>query len=265
MTTIAENNELITSTDVERLVTLRKQLIDRAEAATSELLSIQREMTQYYTHFGFNNSSRDGVEIRSNPMPDITKNIDKAMWGYLMEKTQMFSVMDHATKAKFRKDLENPPALTVESVAATFAELLNSRDDIFEQGIINLFKNLSWDYKTNQPQKFGKRIVKTFFCRPNYSKGMAVNYGRASDELVDLERIMLSIDKKPQPEHSKTLPYRIDSYSQQTGEKSYQDDYVSVKMFKNQNMHIEFKRPDIIEQMNFVIARNYPGALPAPK
>ncbi len=262
---IAENNALITSTDVERLVTLRKQFIERAEAATSELLSIHREMKEFYDMFGFSYASRDGVEIRSNPMPDITKNIDKAMWGYLMEKTQMFNVMDHATKAKFRKDLENPPALTVESVAATFAELLNSRDDIFEQGIINLFKNLSWDYKTNQPQKFGKRIVKTFFCRPNWNKGMAVNYGRASDELVDLERIMLTIDKKPQPEHSKTLPNRIDSYSQKTGEKTYQDDYVSVKMFKNQNMHIEFKRPDIIEQMNFVIARNYPGALPAPK
>jgi hypothetical protein len=125
MTTIAENNELITSTDVERMIKLRAEFIERAKKATEELLIIEREMKTFYQYFGFSYSSRDGLEIRKEPMPVITKNIDKAMWGYLMGKTNMFNVMDTKTKEKFRKELENPPELTKETVTATFNKLFS--------------------------------------------------------------------------------------------------------------------------------------------
>ena len=265
MNTVAENNELITSTDVERMIKVRSQLIERAKRATEELADIKATMQQYYNYFGFSYASRDGVEMASNPMPMIEKNIDKAMWGYLMDKTNMFNLMDHKTKDKFRKDLENPPALTKESVEATFKQLFMSRDDIFENGVINLFKNLSWCYKTNLPQKFGKRVVKSHYCEPAWSRGFNISWGRGRDELVDLERIMLTLDKKTLPEANQTLPERITSHSQSTGSSTYADDYVSIKMYKNRNMHIEFKRPDLVEQMNRVLAKHYPGALPAPK
>jgi hypothetical protein len=31
--------------------------------------------------------------------------------------------------------------------------------EVFERGIINVFKGLSWDYKTNSPCSFGKKII----------------------------------------------------------------------------------------------------------
>ena len=42
-------------------------------------------------------------------------------------------------------------------------------------------------------------------------------------------------------------------------------EYLSIKCFKNTNAHITFKRLDLVEKMNKIIAKHYPGALPAPK
>ena len=44
-----------------------------------------------------------------------------------------------------------------------------------------------------------------------------------------------------------------------------ENDYVSIRLFKNQNGHVTFKRPDLVMRRNRIIAQHYPDALPAPK
>jgi hypothetical protein len=44
-------------------------------------------------------------------------------------------------------------------VRATFVQLHAKRGEFFERGVLAVFRGLSWDYKTNRPQAFGRRIV----------------------------------------------------------------------------------------------------------
>ena len=44
-----------------------------------------------------------------------------------------------------------------------------------------------------------------------------------------------------------------------------EDDYLEVRTFKNGNGHVTFKRPDLVEKMNLILARHYPNALAAPR
>jgi hypothetical protein len=44
-----------------------------------------------------------------------------------------------------------------------------------------------------------------------------------------------------------------------------ENDYLAIRTFKNGNGHVMFKRPDLVDAMNRIIAKHYPGALPAPK
>jgi hypothetical protein len=44
-------------------------------------------------------------------------------------------------------------------ILSTFEQLHQSKGDVFERGVINVFKRLSWDYKSNSPCKFGKKII----------------------------------------------------------------------------------------------------------
>ncbi|ELZ8657404.1 DUF4942 domain-containing protein [Salmonella enterica] len=47
----------------------------------------------------------------------------------------------------------------IANILSTFEQLHHNKQDVFERGIINVFKGLSWDYKTNNPCCFGKRII----------------------------------------------------------------------------------------------------------
>jgi hypothetical protein len=38
-----------------------------------------------------------------------------------------------------------------------------------------------------------------------------------------------------------------------------------LRLFRNGNGHLCFKRPELIDAMNAIIARHFPNALPAPR
>lgn len=61
--------------------------------------------------------------------------------------------------------------------------------DVFECGIINVFKGLSWDYKTNSPCSFGKKIIINNLVTYNRWE-FSMNWGWRRDQLADLERML---------------------------------------------------------------------------
>ncbi|HEY4375055.1 MAG TPA: DUF4942 domain-containing protein [Burkholderiales bacterium] len=91
----------------------------------------------------------------------IQRFVDASAWQYLMAESGLRTFMDAATREKWRRALsgEDVPALTAANIEATFSSLYQVRGEMFELGVIACFKSLSWHYKTNLPQKFGKRIV----------------------------------------------------------------------------------------------------------
>lgn len=155
---------------------------------------------------------------------------------------------------------------------STFRMLHDSRGEMFDRGVLACFKSLAWDYKTNLPQKFGKRIVITYmrnsvtagsrYGGTGTSLGMP-NYDRCN-RLDDLVRVLSVLDGKPEPDHRNGWYSRLGS-CRATTDPDAADDYLSVRSFRNGNAHITFKRPDLVDQMNKIIAKHYPGALPAPK
>ena len=44
-----------------------------------------------------------------------------------------------------------------------------------------------------------------------------------------------------------------------------ENDYFSIRLFKNQNGHVTFTRPDLVTRLNLIIAKHFPHALAAPK
>ncbi|MBC3380755.1 DUF4942 domain-containing protein [Serratia fonticola] len=45
--------------------------------------------------------------------------------------------------------------------------------------------------------------------------------------------------------------------------KDYQDDYLSIRYFMKGSAHIVFSKPELIDRMNGIIVKNYPGMLAA--
>ncbi len=189
--------------------------------------------------------------------------VDAGGWTTLLHDSGMRSIMSASKRKEVDEQIEaeQVPELTRDAIRATFATLHDSRVDMFEQGVIECFRRLSWDYKTNLPQKFGKRLVMTYLT----SYGSANM--RQTDHLDDLLRVFHLCDGKPEADH-RMGAYRLIADAMQTSSawpKLAENDYVSIRLFKNHNGHVTFKRPDLILRLNRIIAKHYPNALPEPK
>ena len=189
--------------------------------------------------------------------------VDAGGWATLLNDSGMRSIMCASKRKEVDEQLgaEKVPELTREAIRATFATLHDSRVDMFEQGVIECFRRLSWDYKTNLPQKFGKRIVMR--CLTSYGSANHMQ----TDHLDDLLRVFHLCDGKPEADH-RSASYGLISSAMQASSvwpKRAENEYVAVRLFKNQNGHVTFKRSDMIHCLNRIIAKHYPDALPAPK
>ncbi|HOU64485.1 MAG TPA: DUF4942 domain-containing protein [Thermomonas sp.] len=189
--------------------------------------------------------------------------IDSCAWQFLMHESGLRSLMDAKARETWDKAIAQGdiPELTDANIRSTFKMLHDSRGEMFERGVIACFKALGWCYKTNLPQKFGKRIVVTHLTS-GYSN-------QTTDRLEDLNRVLHVLDGKPEPDHRSGIAAQLSAGGFSSWSRRVygvcETTYMDIRTFKNGNGHATFTRPDLVERMNLIIAKHYPGALPAPK
>ncbi|MGS3887278.1 DUF4942 domain-containing protein, partial [Escherichia coli] len=47
------------------------------------------------------------------------------------------------------------------------------------------------------------------------------------------------------------------------GKESYEDEMFSIRYFKQGSAHITFRKPELVDRLNDIIAKRYPGQLSA--
>ncbi|HAV1239945.1 TPA: DUF4942 domain-containing protein [Salmonella enterica] len=198
-------------------------------------------------------------------MPVITRNIDRSIWRELMVKSGMLSLMDATARSQWSRDLESGdlPAVSEANILTTFEQLHHRKQEVFERGIINVFKSLSWDYKSNNPRYFGKRIIVNGLVRHD-KWGFSLNWSWQRDQLADLERMLCLLEGKPIPDNRNDIAIRLmDFLRDNPHQQMFEDSLFSIRYFQKGSGHITFKRPDLVEKMNDIVAKHYPGMLPA--
>ena len=193
------------------------------------------------------------------------KRLDAGGWRTLLDQSGLRTFMDAKAREDWDKRLYDVkvPEFNAANIRATFGALYESRGDIFERGVINVFKELSWHYRTNKPQKLGKRLIITHVLNECIGKGGG--YGspcqRNVDKLDDLVRILHVLDGKTQPDHRQGMYCRI-SEATRAGQPGMEDEYMAIRWFRNGNGHVTFKRLDLVDSMNLILAKHHPNALP---
>lgn len=217
--------------------------------------------------------SRRNDLLDEGTLAGIRQRIHAAGWNHLLHESGLRTFMDAKMRQEWADKIEkcNVPALTRENIESTFGALYDSRQELFERGVIRCFKALSWSYKTNSPVKFGKRIVVTYLSGYNSFRTERL------DELADLQRVFCILDGKPEEDHRSGLSSRLNSAKTATDETGaprsfvyksrgdHDDIYLSLRWFKNGNGHITFKRPDLVHMLNQILIKHHPDALPEPQ
>jgi hypothetical protein len=268
-----QEHDLIPSLSMANLLQQREAVLTRFREALDKLEQAHALATAARLGFPDLSMARgwggNGIHMtgefanRTTLLETFQACVDAGGWTTLLHDSGMRSIMSASKRKEVDEQIgaEKVPELTREAIRSTFATLHDSRVDMFEQGVVECFRRLSWDYKANLPQKFGKRMVMAYLT----SYGSANM--RQTDHLDDLLRVFHLCDGKPEADHRRGAYRLIAEAMQSTAAwpKLAENDYISIRLFKNQNGHVTFKRPNLIQRLNRIIAKHYSHALPAPK
>lgn len=268
---LTEHTEVICSTSIERIVTGRNAALTQIEALIHQLEDISAITNSISGGVGrdwaMKQDFRCGcwlMEKAETAMPVISRNLDRSIWRDLMKRSGMLSIMDAQARDQWYRNLEGNdiPTISEANILSTFEQLHQSKNEVFERGVINVFKSLSWDYKSNHPCKFGKKIIVNGLVSCN-QWGFTLNHSYRRDQLADLERMLYLLEGKAIPDNRQDVTARlyehISAHRQRT--EVYEDDYFSIKYFMKGSAHLTFKKPALVDKMNEIIAKHYPGML----
>lgn len=269
---LTDHTDVICSTSIERIVTGRNAALAQIEVLMQQLDDVSM-LTRSIggktaLDWAMKQDFRCGCWLMEKPeaaMKAITRNLDRSIWRDLMKKSGMLSLMDAQAREQWYNSLEKDdiPAVSEANILSTFEQLHQSKGEVFERGVINVFKGLSWDFKSNNPCKFGKKIIATGLVKHD-RWGFGLNWGWQRDRLADLERMLVLLDGKPVPDNRADVTRRLSDHIHENRHSSrYEDEMFVIKYFQKGTAHIVFKRPELVDKLNDIIARHYPGALSA--
>lgn len=197
--------------------------------------------------------SGDGIK-------SVKTSMDATIWDFLMNESGLKTFMDSKTRDKWANQISEKkcPELTRENIEATFTTIHDSRRQMFEQGVIECFKNLSWDYKTHNPCKFGKKLIIEELMDKRF--GGVGNYNKCNI-LDDLIRVFHIFDNRPEPDHRRGILQMLQDACHQKAT-TLSTEYLDLKWFKNGNVHIVIKKDEHINKLNSIIADHFPHVLP---
>jgi hypothetical protein len=276
--THSATSDLVKSVSIENLLSQRNAVLERFSQALdligeADALATVANLGRPRLVFESSGGAREyslnqfsGEYARKNKadvMAAFQRTVDAGAWQHLMSESGMRSFMSAKVReqwdSQIHGDKKDIPPLTRENIIATFENLYATRGEMMENGVIECFRALSWQYRTNQPVKFGKKIIMQYFLRdprfPDYSR---------CNQVDDLVRLFTRLDGKPEPDH-RNGTYSITSAAMQRGEATLETEYLAFRWYGSaRTLHLTFLRPDLVDQLNAILAKRYPGALPCP-
>lgn len=260
-------HDVVPSVSIEALLRRRTAFVARLDTLYSTLdeLDDLGDASHAGRHQDWltSDTARYGILDKS----DVIKRYDRSVWKYLFNESGLLTFMDAKARRELQENIHSGevPELTLANIRSTFSVMYDSRDAMFRRGIVNIYRQLSWHYKTNQPVAFRKRLILEFML--SFSFGMYHwAYGRRDDALDDLDRVLHILDGKPEPDHRNSLTAQFRSSIHHTKERgnTLETEYVHARWFKKGTVHITFKRLDLVDKMNVLLAEEFPDALAQP-
>ena len=158
------DSNLIPSVSIEAMLMTKQLALEKVDQAL-RLLDEAQDLT---VKFGMgniedwlihkHNSVYCSPIFSDNRLYKVEQDMDRCGWQYLMEQSGLITFMDAKRRNQWRETLNDErqelPKLDKNNIAHTFEELYSKRIEMFEDGVINVFKRLSWNYKTNSPCLF---------------------------------------------------------------------------------------------------------------
>lgn len=107
-------------------------------------------------------------------------------------------------------------------------------------------------YKTNRLYETGERVVLTWMVEPNWIGGWRVRYDHKQRFTTALESVFRGLDGKGYASHTSQHGSELEDAICSSASGRGETEYFEFRCFKNGNLHLRFKRPDLVARLNQV-------------
>ena len=193
----------------------------------------------------------------------VRKIVDGAMWRRIIAMTQLETLMDATAKEALHSEIQvSPPAITEENIEATIETFLGQSRTIFMRGIATCFSGLDRRFRSHLGFKIGHRIILENSFNEYGDWGCGQWHRRKRDTLIDVDRTFHVLDGRGNPQTYGGIVGAIDAErgrGRMTGarQSEVESDYFKVQIYKNGNAHVWFKREDLVDAVNRLLAEYY--------
>lgn len=219
-------------------------------------ISLDKDILEYLTRHKSYKRHNDNITYQYKFNKSITNLIDRQLWRYVIESTELDELFDKEARDEFEESLNKDcPEFTVETCMNTITNLRDNSYNIFKRGVANSFSSLDRRFKSHDGFKIGSRMI---FDRAFNEYGSWNHYSNKDRIIRDVERAFLRLDNKDNIKKYAGIIGEIDS-NRGFGKSSFvvETDYFRAKVYLNGNLHLWFKRDDLLKKVNLVLADYY--------
>jgi len=227
----------------------RDRALDLLKQAGALIAAADKELTQI-NRYGLSCNARP-----RNSLVETRKEIDRTLWRLAFDKTGFLRLMDATAVDDFERSMDrDPPEFSTETIRSTFVNLAQQSELMFARGLVNVFRLLSKRHRTNTDQPFtvGEKAILPGIVQAGFQRGLHVSH-HGSPRLNDIDRVFKVLaGETPQP---RALETALNAALLERA--PYEDDYYLIRGYGNGNLHIRFKRRDLLDAANRIIAQYY--------
>ena len=187
-------------------------------------------------------------------------SLNAEYWSKVINMTDVLDAMPAKMRNEWHKQIHEhkTPEFERKSVLATMNDMLMQRAHYFSMRVDGLFRALSGEHVTNQPEAFGKRMIinrmMTYYHTVNHDTGAYIH---------DLRAVIGKFMGREVP-NSRATDYDI-SRIYDRGDTgiwhSFDGGALRLKLFKKGTAHLEI-HPQMAYRLNQILAQLYPMAIP---
>lgn len=183
--------------------------------------------------------------------------LNAAYWAKAMALTDIYDAMPQKRREEWNEAIRQhkTPAFEEETVRATLEDLLLSRSKFFAERVDGIFRALSGEHVTNQPQGFGKRMILTNITSHYYAHER-VGY------INDLRAVIARFMRRGEPGHGASHNIVMQARKMRGEWLLIDGGALRLRCYLNGNAHLEV-HPDMAWRLNCVLAQMHPNAIPA--
>lgn len=259
-------NQIITRASIADIARHRNAALDAFERARAAEAEAKAKMEEAHNLLKVAAPFAAGL-FSHRDVKEITDRhyIDGRVWDSVIHSTALNHLMDKKAKDEFRQQLmTEAPEFTEGNAFATIEQFAAEAGMIFRRGIAEMFSNLDRRFRSHSGWKIGGRVILS---------GAFDDYGHWNyyrdhrSTLQDIERTFLLLDgRKPVPDYAGIVG-EIDRVRMTDGFRNARQtevgsEFYTVRIFKNGNVHLWFKRNDLVTLANRMIGEYYGEVIP---